>query len=142
MSWDEAQASFSRMDSPIPFLDASVCDDILADLRQPDGTLPDFGSIPSQPSSPPPHLVVACYNQSTQCDTPLFRHVGTQALRRPHQGTTASQTSPASSADMSTQVLNRPLDPSPTRRQLDQRPQSRPPSPRQPGQRFVMPVPT
>jgi len=90
MSWDEAQAAFSRVGTPLPFLDPSVCDNILADIRQPDGTLPDFGSIPSQPSSPPPHLEVACCNRSTQVDTPRSHDVGTQALSRPHQGTMAT----------------------------------------------------
>jgi len=52
MSWDEAQASFSRVGSPLPFLEAAVCDDILADMRQPDGTLPDFGSIPASRRHP------------------------------------------------------------------------------------------
>jgi len=37
-------------------LDPATCDDILADIRQPDRTLPDFGSIPSEPGTPPPAL--------------------------------------------------------------------------------------
>jgi len=62
MSWDDAQASFSCGGSPLTYLDATQCDDILADIRQPGGTLPDFWSIPSEPSSPPPHLELAQCN--------------------------------------------------------------------------------
>jgi len=109
MSWDDAQASFSRGGSPLPFLDPSVCDDILADIRQPDGTFPDFGSIPSQPSSPPPQLEVARINKATQSQPHPSQDVGTQAMCRPHQGTSETQTpSPPSSSDRSTQVLIRP----------------------------------
>jgi len=100
MSWDDAQASFSWGGSPLTFLDAAQCDDILADIRQPDGTLPDFGSIPSQLSSPPPSLERAQCNRATQVDTPSCRDVATQALTRPHQGTSATQTpSPAPRSD-------------------------------------------
>jgi len=108
MSWDEAQASFNRVGSPLPFLDDTQCDDILADMRQPDGTLPDFGSIPSQPSSPPPQLEVALSNKATQVDALQYRDVGTQALSRPHQGTAKTQTPSRPTADQSTQVLIRP----------------------------------
>jgi len=91
-----------------PLFDASVCDDILADMRQPDGTLPDFGSIPSQSSSPPPQLEVARSNKTTQVDPTQYCDVGTQALSRPHQGTAGTQTSSIPTADISTQVLIRP----------------------------------
>jgi len=62
MSWADSQALFSQeacsqgSGSPVTFLDAITCDDILADIQRPDGTLPDFGSIPSEPGSPPPAL--------------------------------------------------------------------------------------
>jgi len=58
MSWDDAQASFSLgacsqgSGSPITFLDPNTPDDIFADIRGPDGTLSDFGSIPNAPGSP------------------------------------------------------------------------------------------
>jgi len=108
MSWDDAQAAFSRGGSPLPFLDDTQCNDILADIRRPDGTLPDFGSIPSEPSSPPPRLEVARSNRATQVEAPQHCDVGTQALSRPHQGTTATQTPSRPTADQCTQVLIRP----------------------------------
>jgi len=108
MSWDEAQASFSRMGTPLPFLDPSACDEILADLRMPDGTLPDFAELPSQPSSPPPRLEVARCNMSTQVDTPRSHDVGTQVLSRPHRRPAETQTPSVYTADICTQVLIRP----------------------------------
>jgi len=88
MSWDEAQAAFSRGGSPLPFLDASACDEILAHIRLPDGTLPNFAPVPS---SPPPPLEVALVNQSTQVDPPPSRTVSTHVQCRPHQGTIGTQ---------------------------------------------------
>jgi len=53
LSWDEAQAQFSlgveamsqgSEGSPVQFLDPATCDDILADLRRADGSLPTFDS--------------------------------------------------------------------------------------------------
>jgi len=63
LSWAEAQEQFclgaeamsQGSGSHITFLDPSTCDDILADIRGPDGTLPDFGSIMSEPGSPLQH---------------------------------------------------------------------------------------
>jgi len=40
--------------SPVAFLDAETCDNILQDLREADGKLPDFNSVESDPRSPPP----------------------------------------------------------------------------------------
>jgi len=76
MSWDDAQASFNLgavsqgSGSPVTFLEATTCDDILADIRGPDGTLPDFGSILSEPGSPPPalELEVTHSDRVTQTD--------------------------------------------------------------------------
>jgi len=88
MSSDDAQASFSRGGSPLTFLDVTQCDDILADIRQPDGTLPDFGSLPSEPGS---------------------RDQATQVVSRPHQGTSSTQTPfPATTSEQGTQALVRP----------------------------------
>jgi len=64
LSWGDAQEQFSLgaeamsqgSGSPIAFLDPGTCDNILAYIRRPDGTLPDFGSIPSEPGLPPPAL--------------------------------------------------------------------------------------
>jgi len=64
LSWADAQEQFSLgaeamsqgSGSPINFLDAVTCDDILANIRGPDGTLPNFGSIGSEPGSPAPAL--------------------------------------------------------------------------------------
>jgi len=102
MTWDDAQASFSRgavsqeSGSPLTFLDPSTCDDILADIRQPDGTLPDFGSIPSEPGSPPPALErepeVTHSGQGSQTYPALSRDQATQALSQPHLWLSATQT--------------------------------------------------
>jgi len=75
--------------SPLAFLDATSCDDILADLRHPDGTLPDFGSIPSVPGSPPPELeaAVAQGNKDTQTCSVSTCDQSMQVVSRPHQGT-------------------------------------------------------
>jgi len=114
MAWDDARASFSRgagspgSGSPITFLDPSTCDDILADIRGPDGTLPDFGSIPSEPGSPPPalELEVTHSEQGIQTDPAPTQDQATQVLSRPHQGTSSSQTPAlASTSDQGIQVL-------------------------------------
>jgi len=117
MSWDDTQASFSRgadnqtSGSPLTFLDTATCDDILADIRQPDGTLPDFGSIPSEPGTPPPELEreVTHIDRETQTDHAPTQERGTQAISRPHQWSSGTQTTAlASTADQATQVLLRP----------------------------------
>jgi len=67
--------------SPVNFLDAETCDNILQDIRGVDGKLPDFNSGESDPGSPPPALEPAV------------------ALDR------ATQTSPTPTQDQSTFVL-------------------------------------
>jgi len=117
MSWDDAQGSFSRgadsqtSGSPLTFLDPASCDNILADIRQPDGTLPDFGSIPSEPGTPPPELEreVTHIDRDTQTNHAPTQDRGTQAISRPHQWSSGTQT-PAlvSTANQATQVVIRP----------------------------------
>jgi len=130
MSWADAQASFSLgacsqgTGSPVAFMDAAMCDNLLQDLRGDDGQLPDFGNIGSEPGSPPSVLeaAVAHGERATQtypvstCDQltdarapAATSDVATQVLSRPHQGTSATQTlAPASTSDQGTQVLLRP----------------------------------
>jgi len=96
---------------PFTLLDPNTCDDILAAIRGPDGTLPDFGSIPSAPGSPPPELEaeVAQANKDTQTFPVSTCDQSTQVVNRPHQGTNATQTpAPASTSDQGQQVLIRP----------------------------------
>jgi len=80
--------------SPVAFLDATTCNDILADIRQPDGTLPDFGSIPSEPGTLAPELEVAVAqgHKETQTYPVSTSDQSTQVLSHPHQGTSATQT--------------------------------------------------
>jgi len=96
--------------SPIAFLDPGRCDDILADIRRPDGTLPDFGSIPSERGLPPPalELEVTHIEREMQTDPAPTHDRATQVLSRPHQGTSATQTLVPSTFDQTTQVLLRP----------------------------------
>jgi len=78
LSWADAQEQFSRgaeamsqgSGSTVDFLDASQCDDILADIGQPDGPLPDFGSIPSEPSSPPSSIRIGTSSQRSTSPQP------------------------------------------------------------------------
>jgi len=64
LSWDEAQAKFGLRagpmskgsGSPVAFLDAETCDQLIQDLRGVEGQLPDFASVGSDPGSPPPAL--------------------------------------------------------------------------------------
>jgi len=119
LSWADAQEQFSLgaeamsqgSGSPVAFLDATTCEDILADIRRPDGTLPDFGSIPSEPESPPPalELEVTHSDRVTQTELAPSRDQATQVLSRPHRWTSATKT-PAltSTTDQTTQVLLRP----------------------------------
>jgi len=97
--------------SPVTFLDTPTCDDILADIRSPDCTLPDFDSIPSEPGSPPPVLELAvthCERESQTDPTPT-QDQATQVLSRPHQETSSTQSPTlASTTDQTTQVLLRP----------------------------------
>jgi len=53
----------------VHFLDPATCDDILADLRGADGSLPNFES---DPGTPPPELeaVVACERRTQTSPTP------------------------------------------------------------------------
>jgi len=119
LSWADAQEQFSLgaeamsqgSGFPLTFLDASTCEDILADIRRPDGTLPDFGSIPSEPGTPPPtfEAEVAQGNKETQTSQGSTCDQSTQVVSRPHQGTSATQTpAPAPTSDQSTQALLRP----------------------------------
>jgi len=119
LSWADAQEQFSLgakamsqgSGSPIAFLDPGTCDDILADIRRPNGTLPDFGSIPSELGSPPPalELEVTHSDRVTQTDPAQTLDQVTQVLSHPHQGTSVTQTpAPASMTDQTTQVLLRP----------------------------------
>jgi len=112
--------------SPVNFLDTAACDDILQDIRVPDCKLPDFGSIRSEPGSPPPalELEVTHGERGTQTSpaptqdratTVLIVSArttsdqATQVLSRPHQGTSSTQTpASASTSDQTTQVLLRP----------------------------------
>jgi len=65
MSWADAQEQFSQeamsqgSGSPVTFLNAETCDDILKDIRRADGKLSDFNSVKSDPGSPPPALEAA-----------------------------------------------------------------------------------
>jgi len=119
LSWADAQEQFSLgaeamsqgSGSPLTFLETSTCDDILADIRQPDGTLPDFGSIPSEPRTPPPELkaAVAQGHKETQTYPQSTSDQSTQVLSRPHQETSSTQTpAPASTSDQGQQVTIRP----------------------------------
>jgi len=62
LSWADAQEQFSQgamsqgSGSPVIFLGAETCDDILKNFRGADGKLPDFDSIESDPGSPPSAL--------------------------------------------------------------------------------------
>jgi len=130
MSWAEAQASFSLgacsqgSGSPVAFMDAATCDDLIQDLRGDDGQLPDFDSLGSEPGSPPPALEAAVdhgeratqTHSVTTCDTStdtgapaVTPDASTQVLSRPHQRTSATQTPAlASTTDQTTQVFLRP----------------------------------
>jgi len=61
MSWADAQASFSLgacsqgFGSPVAFLDAATCDDLIQDLRGDDGQLPDLDSLGASPGHPLQH---------------------------------------------------------------------------------------
>jgi len=119
LSWADAQEQFSLgaeamsqgSGSPVAFFDATTWEDILADIRRPDGTLPDIGSIPSASGSPPPALeaAVAQGNKETQTSPGSTCDQSTQVISRPHQRTSATQTlAPAPTFDQSTQALLRP----------------------------------
>jgi len=97
----------------LQFFSFSISEIILADLRGPDGTLPDFGSIPSEPGLPPPALErepeVPYSDPGTQTQPAPSRDQSTQVLSRSHQWSSATQTPAlASTADQTTQVLLRP----------------------------------
>jgi len=119
LPWADAQEQYSLgaeamsqgSGSPVTFLDTATCDDILADIRGPDGTLPDFGHIASEPGSPPPalELEVTHSEGETQTDPALTQDLATQVLSRIHQGKSSTQTpAPASTSDQSTQALLHP----------------------------------
>jgi len=87
--------------SPVTFLDTATRDDILADIRGPDGTLPDFGSIASEPGSPLQlthgergsaggGLELTHGKRETQTDPAPTQDQATQVLSRPHQGTSST----------------------------------------------------
>jgi len=93
--------------SPVLFLDLAACDDILADLREADGSLPTFDS---DPRSPPPTLEaevthgerstqtspVPTHDQSTSVLIVLapvpMSDQATQVISRPHQAASYTQT--------------------------------------------------
>jgi len=104
MSWADVQASFSQgtcsqgSGSLVAFMDAETCDNIVADLRGADRQLPDFDSIGSEPGSPPPALEaeVAHGERATQTSPVSTRDQSTDVL------------APVATSDAATQVLNRP----------------------------------
>jgi len=136
LSWAEAQEQYSQGDmsqssgSPVNFLDAETCENLLQDIRGADGKLHDFDSIESDPESPPPALEaeVAHVERATQTfpvptqDQSTFvlmvrrddvvksvSHQSTQVISRPHQATSATQTpAPAPTSEQGTQALLRP----------------------------------
>jgi len=133
LSLDEAQAQFSlgaeamsqgSEGSPVLFLDPAACEDILADLRGADCSLPTFES---DPGSPPPTLEaeVSCGERATQTSPVQTQDqaayvlmvpppvsvadTATQVISRPHQATSFTQTpTSALTSDQSSQVLLRP----------------------------------
>jgi len=119
MSWADSQEQFSLgaetmsqgSGSPITFLDPITCNDIMADLRRADGQLPDFGSVGSEPGSPPLalELEVTHCEREAQTSPSLTQDQATQVLSRPHQGTSSTEIpAPASTSDQGQQALLRP----------------------------------
>jgi len=91
--------------SPVTFLDAETCDDILRDIRGADGKLPEFGSVESDPGSPRLALEpeVAC-DRATQTSPTLTHEQPVQALPPQLVVEGSTQTLPPWTRDNVTQV--------------------------------------
>jgi len=87
--------------SPINLLDPETCDGILQDLRGADGQLPDFGSVGSEPGSPPPALELEVTHSVRETQTPPGSVPG-PSNNCPHRPR------PTPTCDRATQVLSRP----------------------------------
>jgi len=159
MSWADAQEQFSLgaeamsqgSGSPINLLDPETCDGILQDLRRANGQLPDFHSVGSKPGSPPPALELEMTHGERGTQTsPALTHdkstdvlaiptstsdQATQVLSRPHQGTSANQTSLLPPLwTRAHRSCSGPHDRWPSRRQRGQRPAVPSSGPRRTGQ--------